>query len=98
MEGWPKRPVIYEIYNPVVVNLSGNPAQGRVRWPWPDAFPSQWRLSDPIQSVEFTRDGGELDGTFVDLPGWGFTSFRFSHPNNPYNPNNPNNSVNTNWR
>ncbi len=78
MEGWPKRPVIYEINNPVVVNLSGNPAQGRVRWPWPDAFPSQWRFSDPIQSVEFTRDGGERsdEGLYVDLPGWGFHFFQ----------------------
>jgi glycosidase len=64
----------------VVVNLSANPAQGRVRWPWLDANPAKWKLSDPIQSVEFSRDGGETgrDGLYIDLPGWGFHFFKVS--------------------
>ncbi len=62
----------------VVVNLSGNPAQGRVRWPWPETDRAQWKFSDPVQSVEFTRAGKDTipEGLYVDLPGWGFHFFK----------------------
>jgi hypothetical protein len=61
----------------VVVNLSGNPAQGRVTWPWPEAKQKQWKLSDPIQSTEYVRDGDSVqDGLYVDLPGFGFHFFQ----------------------
>jgi hypothetical protein len=61
----------------VVVNLSASPAQGKVRWPWSEPSPSKWKLSDPIQSVKFDRDGRETvqDGLYVELPGWGFHFF-----------------------
>jgi len=62
----------------VVVNLSENPAQGRVRWPWPETSPPKWKLSDPIQSIKFTRNSEETnhEGLYVDLPGWGYHFFQ----------------------
>ena len=57
-----------------VVNLSPDPAQGRVPLPWPDLRGGTWRLTPVMADGEsFDRDGDELaaPGLFVALPGWG---------------------------
>ncbi|HEX4088214.1 MAG TPA: alpha-amylase family glycosyl hydrolase [Trebonia sp.] len=53
----------------IVVNLSENEAQARIRLPWPDLPGRRWRLLDPLSGNDFTRDGGELadPGLYVDL-------------------------------
>ena len=58
----------------VVVNLSGQPAQGLIPLPWPGLAGRDWRLEDLLAGAEFVRDGGELagPGLFVDLGPWQF--------------------------
>jgi hypothetical protein len=41
----------------VVINLSGQPAQGRVRLDWPRLAGRSWHLVDLVQEVSFDRDG-----------------------------------------
>jgi hypothetical protein len=61
----------------VVVNLSGQPAQVRIPFGWPDLRGRGWRLEDLLTGAVFTRDGGELagPGLFVDLRPWQFYLF-----------------------
>jgi hypothetical protein len=40
-----------------VINLSGRPAQGRVRLDWPRLAGRSWHLVDLVQEVSFDRDG-----------------------------------------
>jgi glycosidase len=56
----------------VVVNLSGQPAQGRVPVPWPDLAGRAWRLEDLLAGAVFDRNGDELadPGLFVELGPW----------------------------
>ena len=56
----------------VVVNLSGQPAQGRIPLDWPDLPGRSWRLTDILGPGVFERDGGDLatHGLFVDLGPW----------------------------
>jgi Alpha amylase, catalytic domain len=56
----------------VVVNLSAQPAQARIRLDWPDLPGGRWRLTDLLDQRVFERDGGELSGPglFVDLGPW----------------------------
>jgi glycosidase len=56
----------------VVVNLSGQPAQGRIPLGWPDLPGRDWRLEDLLSGTVFVRDGGELagPGLFVALEPW----------------------------
>ncbi len=56
----------------VVVNLSGEPAQGRVQIPWDGRV---WGLTDRLSGARFERDGGEL---YVGLEPWGFHFLRFT--------------------
>ena len=58
----------------VVVNLSGQPAQGRVPLGWADLRGHGWRLTDLLGDAVFERDGDELadPGLFVDLAPWQF--------------------------
>ena len=58
----------------VVVNLSGQPAQGQIRLPWQDLAGRSWSLRDLLQETTFDRDGGELSdpGLFVELGPWQF--------------------------
>ncbi|GAA3388304.1 alpha-amylase family glycosyl hydrolase [Cryptosporangium minutisporangium] len=63
----------------VILNLSADPAQGRVRLPWADLRSHRWTLTplldeDPYDSDPFVRDGSEMAdvGLFVDLPAWGW--------------------------
>jgi hypothetical protein len=56
----------------VVVNLSGQPAQGRVPLEWADLPGRSWRLTDLLGEQVFERDGTELagPGLFVALEPW----------------------------
>lgn len=56
----------------VVVNLSGQPAQGQIPMPWPDLAGRDWQLEDLLTSEVFVRDGGALGepGLFVALEPW----------------------------
>jgi len=56
----------------VVINLSGQPAQGRVALDWSQLPGRSWRLTDILTKTTFDRDGTELanPGLFVDLPPW----------------------------
>lgn len=56
----------------VVVNLSGQPAQGRIPLAWPDLSGCDWRLEDLLAGAVFVRDGSELagPGLFVELGPW----------------------------
>ena len=56
----------------VVVNLSGAPAQARVRLPWPDLAGRTWELSRPAGRAAFERAGDALlgEGLYVALHAW----------------------------
>jgi hypothetical protein len=56
----------------VVVNLSGSPAQARVRLPWADLAGRDWELTDRLSGARFTRGGDELaaEGLYVALDPW----------------------------
>jgi hypothetical protein len=58
----------------VVINLSGQPAQGRIPLAWPDLPGRSCLLTDVLQETRFDRDGDELadPGLFVDLAPWQF--------------------------
>ncbi|GAB1693590.1 alpha-amylase family glycosyl hydrolase [Krasilnikovia sp. M28-CT-15] len=83
VRGWPDNPTHRDVlawawhrgtpHHVVAVNLSGQPAQGRVAMPWPELRARSWRLTDLLDGRVFDRDGDELatDGLFVDLPAWG---------------------------
>ncbi|MFE2884821.1 alpha-amylase [Streptomyces sp. NPDC059272] len=55
----------------VVVNLSEQPAQGRVRLPWPDLRGGTRQLAELLGDMTYERDGDELvdPGLFVALEG-----------------------------
>jgi hypothetical protein len=57
-----------------VVNLSGQPAQGRLPLGWPDLPGRAWELASVVGAEVYQRDGGELagPGLFVDLGPWQF--------------------------
>ena len=61
----------------IVVNYSGQPAQGRVAVPGDDLAGSNWRLYDPIAEVSYERNGDEMHdpGLFVSLSPWQFHCF-----------------------
>jgi hypothetical protein len=58
----------------VVVNLSGQPAQARIRLDAPDLAGRSWRFTDILTQDVFERDGDELTGPglFVALGPWQF--------------------------
>ncbi|HEY6278299.1 MAG TPA: alpha-amylase family glycosyl hydrolase [Streptosporangiaceae bacterium] len=58
----------------VVVNFSGQPAQGRIPLGWPDLPGRGWRLTDLLAGTVFERDGDEMagPGLFVALDPWRF--------------------------
>jgi hypothetical protein len=58
----------------VVINFSGQPAQGRVPLPWADLPGRTWHLTDLFAGEVFERGGGELAGSglFVALGPWQF--------------------------
>jgi hypothetical protein len=58
----------------VVVNLSAQPAQGRIPLGWPDLPGHGWHLTSLLDDSAFERDGAELadPGLFVALEPWQF--------------------------
>jgi hypothetical protein len=58
----------------VVINFSGEQAQGRVQLGWPDLAGRGWRLEDLLGGGSFERGGDEMagEGLYVDLPPWQF--------------------------
>ena len=58
----------------VVVNLSAQPAQGRIPLGWPDLPGRTWRFTSLLDDGAFERDGAELadPGLFVALEPWQF--------------------------
>ena len=58
----------------VVINFSGQPAQGRVPLPWADLPGRNWPLTNLLAGEVFERDGGELaaPGLYVSLGPWEF--------------------------
>ena len=63
----------------IAVNLSGGPAQARIRFPWDNAGGAGIVLKDVFSGSTFTREQNEMvePGLFVDLPAWGFHVFTF---------------------
>ena len=61
----------------VVVNLSGQPAQGRLPLDWPDLPGRSWELASLLGAEVYQRDGSELagPGLYVDLGPWQFHLF-----------------------
>jgi hypothetical protein len=57
----------------VVVNLSAEPADGRVGLGWTDLHGRSWNLTDLLDDLVYERNGDELadQGLFVALPPWG---------------------------
>lgn len=64
----------------IVVNLSDNVAQARIRVPWCDAGGETWRLFDALTGVTYDRDGYEMEGLglYVELGPWNCNLFRCS--------------------
>jgi hypothetical protein len=62
----------------IVVNLSDQRSQCRVRLPWDDLGGCVWRLMDVFREEVYERDGSEMldHGLFVDLEPWGFHFLR----------------------
>jgi hypothetical protein len=58
----------------VVVNLSGDRAQARVRWPFPDLSGRSVLISDLFSGAVYRREGDEMidPGLYVDIEAWGF--------------------------
>ena len=57
----------------MVVNFSGEPADGRVGLGWTDLRGRSWKLTDLLDDRVFEWSGDELadQGLFVSLPPWG---------------------------
>jgi hypothetical protein len=56
----------------VVINYSGEPAQGMVRWPWQEPPDQQIQLNDVLQQVSYLRSTNDLNefGLYIDLGPW----------------------------
>lgn len=63
----------------IIVNLSEDQSQGRVRLPWNELAGRTWYLTDVLSGNIFERDGGELQsaGLYVDLSTWRFHFLHF---------------------
>jgi glycosidase len=82
--GWPDNPSFQALLawawekgderHVVAVNLSGDRAQARVPFTWPDLAGQQLRLTDAFSGERYDREGSETvePGLYVDLPAWGF--------------------------
>lgn len=57
----------------VILNLSDQTSQGRVRIGWDDGIGRPWRLRDGLSAETYDRAGDDLCGAglFVRLPAWG---------------------------
>jgi Alpha amylase, catalytic domain len=70
----------------IVVNLSGDAAQGRVHPPWNDARDQTWQLMDGLSGVSYDRAGNEIqaEGLYVELEPWGRHILRCRAPSPVY--------------
>ncbi len=79
--GWPDNPTHHNLLawcwqgagrHIVIVNLSDQPAEGRVQLPWNDLQGKRWQLSELLSEAAYEREGTELAGSglFVALDGW----------------------------
>jgi hypothetical protein len=80
--GWPDNPTHQNLLawcwtngdrrHVAVVNLSPDPAQGRLPLPWAELPGRPWRLTELLADTTYERDGDELvdPGLFVALDGW----------------------------
>jgi hypothetical protein len=69
----------------VVVNLSGQPAQGHISLQWPGLSGQSCRLTDLLAGSTFERDGDELagPGLYVALEPWKYHLLACSDPRGP---------------
>jgi hypothetical protein len=87
--GWPDNPSFLNLVawtwrkgeekHLIVVNLSGQRSQARIRLPWDDPVGKSWRLTDMFTGEVFERDGAEMrdPGLYVDVGAWGFHFLKF---------------------
>jgi hypothetical protein len=63
----------------IVVNLSSQRSQARIRLPWDELTGKPWCLTDIFSEDVFDREGGEMrdPGFYVDLPAWGYHFLQF---------------------
>ena len=63
----------------IVVNLSGQRSQARIRLPWDEVAGKSWRLTDVFTGEVFERDGSEMHGPglYIELGAWGFHFLKF---------------------
>ena len=63
----------------VIVNLSDQPAQARVKIPWDELRGSSWRLTDTLSETTYERDGNDMtnSGLYVELEPWGHCAFQY---------------------
>lgn len=83
LEGWPDNQSCVQLVawarssaggrRLVVVNLAPQPAQARLRWPWPDERGTRVQLTDLLSRAQHERELDELlgPGLYVELPPWG---------------------------
>lgn len=64
----------------IVVNLSEQTSQGRVRLPWHELAGRSWKLTDAFTGEIYERNGTEMlhSGLYIGLPGWGFHFLTYS--------------------
>jgi len=69
----------------IVVNLSADSAQGRVKVDWPGVAGTAWRLTDVLTGTTYDRAGDEMStsGLYVDLAAWGAHVFECRQRNTP---------------
>jgi len=63
----------------IVVNLSDQRSEARVRLPWEELAGRSWRLADVYREKVYDRDGSEMrnPGLYVALEAWGFHVLKF---------------------
>ncbi len=62
----------------IVINLSDNTVQARIRIPWEDGRRETWRLRDVLSGATYDREGDEMlgPGLYVELGPWNFSFFQ----------------------
>jgi alpha amylase-like protein len=85
--GWPDNPTTANLLawswemdserHVVIVNVSPQPAQGRIQFPWPELAGRRWLLRDAFTDQAYDRDGNVMldPGLYVDLRPWDFHFF-----------------------
>jgi hypothetical protein len=93
--GWPDNPsfqnlvcwnwVKGETRYLIVINLSDQKVQARVRVPWRDIQGESLRLSDALSDVAFERNGDEMggEGLYIELEPWAYHFFECERMRQP---------------